>query len=230
MNGIIIGYGEIGKGLMGYYSKYHNLDYIDKAIEFKPKYKDYEVMLVSIPYSENFVDIVTEYQKRFNPAVTIIFSTVAIGVTSMISNAVHVPIEGKHPNLSDSIKLWQVFIGGNNNTATKFFIDSDKVPHIMDKPEFTEFLKLQSTTNYGLMIEYARYLNNICKDIGMDYKNINIFNLAYNNLYKQMGKNNYKRYLLDPPTGEKGGHCVTNNAKILRKQYPNIMIDIVAEV
>jgi hypothetical protein len=230
MDCVIIGLGEIGKGIRDAYEKYHNFDVIDPKIKPIKNLDRYDVMCVAIPYSERFVEIVTEYQEAYNPTATIIFSTVAVGTTKQIPNAVHVPVEGRHPNLSDSIKKWQVFMGGKNSTAFKFFIDANKMVRQLEKPEHTEFLKLQSTTNYGLMIEYARYVNDCCQLIDLDYTEVMTFNMAYNDLYKQMGMPNYQRYILTPPNGKKGGHCVNSNSLILREQFPNKIVDIVAEV
>jgi len=222
---VIIGYGEIGKGLYEFYSKYHKIDIFDIKLKNSDFEKEYDVMLVSIPYTENFVQIVKEYQKTFKPKATIIFSTVAIGTTVQIENAVHSPIEGKHPHLQESIAKWQVFMGGKNDIALGFFTDANKLVYGLDKPEHTEFMKLQSTSNYGVMIEYARYVDSVCDDIGLDYNAIKTFNMAYNQLYKTMGMPNYQRYILDAPKGNLGGHCVTNNSLILNKQYPSIFLE-----
>lgn len=230
MNALLIGYGEIGKGVFEVYSKYHQIDILDPQYQTERMLDEYDVMLVAIPYSDNFIETISKYQQEFKPKAKIIFSTLPVGTTAKLKDAVHVPIEGKHPNLSESIEKWQVFMGGFNQIAYKFFIQSNKMPYILDKPEHTEFLKLQSTTNYGLMIEYARYCNNVCKSIGMDYDNINTYNAYYTNLYAEMNMPQFARYLLTPPSGSKGGHCITNNAKILREQFPDILIDVVAEV
>jgi hypothetical protein len=226
----MIGFGEIGKGVKEAYEKYHNFDVIDPKIKPIKNLDTYDVMCVAIPYSERFVEIVTEYQEAYKPTATIIFSTVAVGTTKQIPNAVHVPVEGKHPALSESIKKWQVFMGGKNQTAYKFFVDANKIVYQLEKPEHSEFLKLQSTTNYGLMIEYARYVNDCCQLLDMDYNEVIAFNMAYNGLYKQLGMPNYQRYILTPPKGKKGGHCVNSNSLILREQFPNKLVDIVAEV
>lgn len=230
MNALLIGYGEIGKGIYEVYSQFHQIDIIDPAYETERVLDTYDVMLVTIPYSDKFVEIVNDYQKEFNPRAKIIFSTLPVGTTAKFKYTVHVPIEGKHPALMESIDKWQIFMGGFNKTAYKFFVQSGKMPYILDKPEHTEFLKLQSTTNYGLMIEFARYCNEICKSINMDYSEINQYNACYNALYEQMNMPQFSRYILTPPEGSKGGHCVTNNAKILREQFPNVLIDVVAEV
>jgi hypothetical protein len=229
MKTILIGFGEIGKSIYTYYKQYHKIDFIDLENE-SIDLPDHDIMLVTIPYSDRFVEIVTEYQDRFKPKVTIIFSSVAIGTTSKLMNAVHVPIEGRHPDLALSVANWQVFMGGFIQLAFNFFVDADKCPYVLDKPEHTEAMKILSTSMYGVNIEFARYANKIFKDIGMDYGKFNVYNGCYNSLYDMLGMAQFKRYLLNPPDGKKGGHCVTSNAKILQEQYPDIIVDVIAEV
>lgn len=226
MKAILIGYGEVGKGVYDYYSKFHQIDIFD--LNYKDiKLTEYDLMLVTIPYSDNFIIDVTNYVNEFNPKATIIFSTVPIGTTKLIKNAVHSPVEGKHPNLGKSMELFQRFMGGINGLAIEFFVTAKQQPIILEKPEHTEFLKLQSTTNYGVMIEYARYIKSICDDINLNYESVKDFNRAYNDLYSNMGLDNIKRYILDPPEGTLGGHCVRPNAMLLDAQYPN---DLVKEI
>lgn len=228
----LIGFGQIGQGVYNAYRPFfeYDFDIYDLKHDVSVTHKYIDVMLVAIPYTDDFIETISGYQKHLKPKATIIFSTVAVGTTSQIPNAVHVPIEGKHPNLAESIKQWQVFMGGFNQIAYDFFVQAGKNPYILEKPEHTEFLKLQSTTNYGLMIEYARYVNSVCKEIGMDYKKVQEYDACYSNLYEGMDMPQFRRYILTPPEGSKGGHCVTNNALILKEQFPDKLIDIVAEV
>jgi hypothetical protein len=232
MNVVLIGYGEVGKAVHDVYSPFHLIDIVDpdKGFSVDKRFDNYDIMLVTIPFSNDFVEIVSKYQQDFKTRCKVIFSSVPIGTTSKLKDAVHVPVEGKHPNLTESLTKWQVFMGGFHQMAYDFFLASQKLPCILEKPEHTEFLKLQSTTNYGLAIEYARYCNEICEDLGMDYGKINTYNHSYNCLYNELGASQYSRYILEPPQGTKGGHCVNNNALILRKQYPSPLVDIVAEV
>jgi hypothetical protein len=226
MNCILCGHGEIGKAIESYYGQYHRIDVYDIKEVFDPVrfLGKYDILLVTIPYSEHFTETVKEFQTKFNVKDTVIFSTVAIGTTSQIPNAVHSPIEGKHPLLSSSIRLWQVFIGGHNIKAEDFFNQAYKQYFVLNKPEQTEFLKLQSTTNYGLMLEYARYCKSVCDKIGMSYEYVKKFNQCYNDLYVNLFMPEYQRYILNAPDGILGGHCVLPNAKILNGQFENLLV------
>ena len=223
MKAVLIGYGEVGQGVHKVYRKQNDIDIHDKEKNITAM-GEYEVMLVAIPYTDDFIDIVNAYQEKFKPEATIIFSTVPIGTTSKFKNAVHSPVEGKHPDLEKSIRLMTRWIGGFNLTAYNFIKTVTTDIKIADKPEYTEFLKLQSTSNYGLMIEYARYVNTVCKKVGMDYKYVKEFNKDYNKLYKDLNMPQFQRYILDPPKGRIGGHCIVPNSVILDKEYPSMFL------
>lgn len=223
MNCLLVGCGEMGNSIFDVFYTYHNITKYDIKSSEKP-IGEFELLLVSFPYSKNFVSEVLNYVKEYNVKSIIIFSTVAIGTTSKIPNAVHCPIEGKHPFLAPSIKAMQLFLGGSTVLVNRFFEMAEIEPIILEKPEFTEFLKLQSTSNYGLMIEYARYVKQVCDKLNMDYEYVKTFNKAYNELYEQLDMPNVKRYILDPPVGKIGGHCVVPNAKILDEQFESPLL------
>jgi hypothetical protein len=180
----------------------------------------FDMMFVAIPYTDKFVDIVADYQKKYEPKNIIIFSTVAIGTCDKLG-AVHSPVEGMHPNLANSIKTATRWLGGE----CKEFLDLLSMAKIKYKqvaePKYTEFLKLRSTSLYGLNIEFARYGKKVADEIGMEFEFIKDFDRDYNRLYQNLGKTEYHRYILNPPTGKIGGHCVVPNAKILDEQYPD---------
>lgn len=220
MNGILVGYGEVGKGIRYVIPE---LDVYDIKFDNKGLKKTYDVLLVAIPYTESFIDEVKKYQEFFKVKSTIIFSTVPIGTSAKL-NAVHSPVEGKHPNLGESIGIMRRFVGGTDRLALEFLHQFFPNITIVDKPDFTEFLKLRSTSKYGINIEFARYENAVSKTIGMNFDLIKEFDEAYNELYRDMNMPQFQRYILDPPKGKIGGHCVVPNAKILDEQYPNTML------
>jgi hypothetical protein len=223
MNALCVGYGEVGRAVTQVFSRFHSVEAYDITDAEKPK-GVYDILLVCIPWTDDFVRIVNRYRKEYEVQATVIFSTVPIGITARIKNAVHSPIEGKHPNLAESILLMPRWMGGQSNLARQFFEKAGLTVRQVDKPEYTEFLKLQSTSNYGLNIEYARYVKWVCDNIGMDYDLVKRFNRDYNELYLDLNLDRFQRYILDPPVGNIGGHCVRGNARILDSQYPNIFL------
>lgn len=219
MKCILVGYGEIGKAV----TEVFGVSFIhdpEKGFNCEGKY---DILLVAIPYSDSFIDTVNAYRERYKVKSTIIFSTVAIGTTRKIPGAVHSPVEGKHPNLAESIRKMTRWVGGFGKLVDEFFTGAGFKPKYVT-PETTEFLKLQSTSNYGLMIEYARYVKSVCDQLGINYAHIKDFNLDYNILYKKLGLPKYQRYILDPPQGNLGGHCVVPNARMLDEQFPSMFL------
>lgn len=220
MKAILIGYGEVGRGVFGALSEHHLIHIED------PKYgltadadTYYDVLLIAIPYSEEFVNIVQACERKFIPDVTIVFSSVPIGTCRRVG-AVHSPIEGHHDNMVESIRSHKRWVGGWSTVAKIFFELAGLEVRMVDKPEATEFMKLQSTTVYGINIEWARYCKKMADQLGFDYEDLKLYNIDYNKLVVAIHKNpNYLRYNLDAPEGKIGGHCVLPNAKILRNSY-----------
>jgi len=223
MKAVLIGFGEVGSSLFEVFSKYHTIGINDPAREKKAPKGTYDVMLVAIPYNEQFEKVVQAYQDEYKPRCTIIFSSVAIG-TSRRLGAVHSPIEGVHPRLAYSIRNNPRWIGGSDMLAIKFFTESgftDNNLVIVGIPEWTEFLKLRSTSLYGVNIEFARYTKTVADEIKMSFAWVHKYDKWYNTMYQNQSHPEYQRYVLTPPVGNIGGHCVVPNAKILDEQYPS---------
>jgi hypothetical protein len=220
---ILAGYGQIGRAVYSVYSEYHTIDVYDSTFKEMPEGK-YDILLVAIPYTADFVKIVNDYRGEYGVRATIIFSTVAVGTTSQIIGAVHSPVEGKHPQLEHSIQIMRRWVGGYNKTAENFFKEAGIKPVFVDRPEHTEFMKLSSTSLYGLNIEYARYRKEVCDKLGMDFELIRQFDADYNKLYQELGMPQYQRYILNPPEGNISGHCIVPNSIILDAQYPSIFL------
>lgn len=227
---LIVGMGQIGNGLFSVLSDQVLVECIDRDPEFVAH--KIEILHIAFPYSEDFSKYVEEYVARFNPALTIVYSTVPIGTCEKLG-VVHSPVEGKHPALGLSIKNSPRWLGSTNqrllDKAGKFW---EQFGHIRKMPsaDFTEALKLLSTTEYGINIEFARYKKQIADDIGMDFSATRQWNMDYNLLYRKLNMDWASKYILDAPEGPKGGHCVTPNARILNEQYPSDFTKIVGEL
>lgn len=225
MKAILIGYGEVGRAVKEVFIKAHDIAIYDpNTCYHRPELGPYDIMLVCFPWDEMFFEYIEEYQAAFRPKGIIIFSTVPIGTTRKIPNAVHSPIEGKHPNLADSICIMRRWVGGFSDVAKEFFEQAGIEPYFVEMPEWTEFLKLRSTSLYGVNIEFARYSKKIADDLGMSWELVKMFDEDYNDLYCVLDLPQYQRYILEPPEGMIGGHCVVPNAKMLDEQYPSIFL------
>jgi len=216
--------GEVGRAVYEVFNRHHHIEPYDVNGDYPLPEGRHEVLLVAIPYSDSFVEAVNAYRRRWAVRCTIIFSTVAIGATRRVPGAVHSPVEGKHPKLARSILLMPRWVGGKNDLALRFFRAARIEPKVVHKPEWTEFLKLRSTSKYGVNIEWTRYEAEVAKDLGMDFSLVKEFDKHYNVLYMRLGMPQFSRYILEPPQGNIGGHCVRENSVLLDKQYPSLFL------
>jgi hypothetical protein len=69
----------------------------------------------------------------------------------------------------------------------------------------------------------------VCGELGIDFERTKEWDKWVNDIYKYFDMPWATRYILNAPEGPKGGHCVTPNARILNKQYPDDLVRIVAE-
>jgi len=224
---LIVGMGEIGQAIKAIFKDAQTLD-----LESKDIMSPLEVLHICFPFSESFVDDVITYQHRFNPSHTIIYSTVPIGTTKQILGAVHSPIEGRHPELELSIRTMPRWIGVNDNEEGFFFtgLFTDKYINTRQvfNSDFTEFLKIRSIAKYGINLIWTDYEKSVADKIDMDFELLKEFDRDYNKLYHELGENWAQRYILDPPEGKIGGHCLVPNAKLLNEQYPNEWLEKLA--
>jgi hypothetical protein len=124
------------------------------------------------------------------------------------------------------------WVGGKNTLAIEFLSQIFYCVYPVDKPEFTEALKLFSTTIYGINIEWARYCGLFAEELGMDKKLLKKYTDDYNKLNAEMGAPEYRRYNLTPPDKNEviGGHCVLPNAEILLEQGYHPFIETLVDI
>lgn len=230
MDAVLVGYGEVGKGLFQAFEPFHEIRVEDTNLLLSAGEEPTEVLLVAIPYSDSFLQSVMDYQIRFRPAVTIVFSSVPIGTTGQLKDAVHSPIEGRHDNMSDSIQKWPRWIGGYNRDAVKFFVEAHLDVKILQSPSQTEFLKLRSTTVYGINIEMARWSERCSHSLDLGYSIVKAYDRDYNHLVSDTLSADFQRSVLDPPKGKIGGHCVLPNAKLIRQGFDHPFIETLLEL
>lgn len=237
MRHVVIGAGEVGSAVIGLLRDGNSVSVIDKdptktvmADEF-----NHDVMHICIPYSRSFVEDVREYVDRMEPKRVLIWSSVPIGTTREVSpDACHTLVEGKHPNILEYLQSMVRWIGGENIEAVDFFtrlfsdlgLDTRAVP----SSDFTEFLKLRSTSKYGINIAWTNYEARTAEKLGMPFELVNEFDTEYNKLYRDAALMQFQRYILTDPKDEIGGHCVVSNAKLLNEQHPSELLEMIIKM
>lgn len=219
MKTLIVGKGEVGSSLFKVLSETYET-YI-KDVE-PLALEGVEVLNVCFPYSKNFIKIVKSYQKEYKPRLTIIHSTVPPGTTRKLK-AVHSPIHGRHPNLAEGIKTFVKYVGGDSLPdtleAVAYLKNAGISAMLVPNPETSELSKIYCTTQYGLDIIAMREIKEACEHYGADFEfAYRLWNQFYSEGYAKLGFPQFRRYSLDYTPGKIGGHCVVNNAKILKKK------------
>lgn len=227
MGNLIIGYGEIGKAVYQVVRQGDDTQILDK--DQPQAFNDIDVMHICFPESDEFEKEVERYITEYRPKHIIIWSTVPIGTTKRFIGAVHSPVEGKHPDLELSIRTMERWIGANTLEDGQFFHDyfteRGLKTRVVTSSDYTEALKLLSTSEYGVNLVFADYKARVAENIGMPYELTQAWNEEYNKLYKALGmEKRFQKFVLTPPKGKIGGHCVTQNAKILYQQLPSELL------
>lgn len=224
MRGIVIGMGETGKPLYAILKEaYHETEAYDAKMDYIP-IGTFDVLNICIPYTDGFIDAVSSYQALFNSDVTIIHSTVPIGTTTQITDAVHSPVRGKHNRMEMDLRRYVKWVGGNlARKAVQYLEGAGFKCNISSTSEETEALKLLCLAKYGKDIAFAHYCKQVADAYSFDwgYDSVYMWDKQYNDIVKDT----LRRPLIELNDRKIGGHCVIPNTKILNEQHPNPMLD-----
>ena len=227
MNSLIIGLGEIGKSVKEVIEPFDKVSTYDINQEnFKTPQID--VMHICFPYDEaTFEKSVQDYITKYEPKHVIVWSTVQIGTCKRLG-ITHTPVEGRHPKLAESIRKMRRWVGSCDEDELRFFIkyfeDRAFTVNGVSNSDFTEFLKLRSTSKYGINLVWTDYEKSVADSLKMDFTLLKDFDTDYNDLYQELGMPWAQRYILDAPDNGLGGHCLIENAVLLDEQYPSNML------
>lgn len=223
---VIVGLGEIGKPLCEIMKTRHQVFEVD--IDLAAPVNRCDVMHVCFPFQDQkFAGLVVEYIDRYQPALTIINSTVKPGTTRRIAgesgrSVVNSPVRGKHARMREEMLHYTKFIGpldqNSGTRAAEHFASVGMTSRLLSSPEATEIAKLTETTYFGLMIAWAQEVERYCKAIGANYDEVVSF---------------YDEIKFFPPVryvpGIIGGHCVMPNISILRQQFPSGLLEAIVQ-
>ncbi len=236
-NILIVGNGEIGNAIFKLYnSKIYDV-YVKDIKDIYLPVDNIDVMDICIPYSENFIDIVQKYINLYSPKLTIIHSTVLPGTTKKIklSNIVYSPVIGTHPDLFNSLKTFTKFVGSNDKSSLKLVkkhFKNLKIKYRVFKNSKTvETSKILSTLYYGMCISFHNDVDILCRNNNLPFEQVMTdWNTEYNKGYGLMGKSNVIRPVLKSPKGKIGGHCIIENAEMIKDYFNSDIIDYVLKL
>jgi UDP-N-acetyl-D-mannosaminuronate dehydrogenase len=212
---LVVGLGEVGKPLLAILSQHYQavgIDVKDPSEEIERA----DVMHICYPFEiYDFVGESVRYIGRYQPALTIINSTVGVGTTRKIATAagaevVHSPVRGKHVCMQEEMLSYTKFIGAIDSKAAddaaRHFTACGFKTRILSSPETTELGKLAETTYFGMMIAWAQEVERYCDRTGTNYDEVI-------SLFDEIKFFPPVRYF----PGIIGGHCVMRNIEILSR-------------
>ena len=213
---LIVGLGEVGKPLFEIVKTQHEVFGVD--IDLTAPLKRCDIMHICFPFrDQKFVGQVVEYIGRYQPALTIVNSTVAPGTSRRIADesgmsVVNSPVRGKHARMREEMLHYTKFIGAldpeSGARAAQHFESVGIKTKVLGSPEATEIAKLTETTYFGVLIAWAQEVERYCKELGADYDEVVSF---------------YEEIKFFPPVkyfpGVIGGHCVMPNIAIFFKNF-----------
>jgi len=219
MKHLVIGLGEVGKSLQ----EVLKCDGID--LEFETG--DYDIIHICFPYSDDFIKQVELYEQKLHPMVTVIHSTVPVGTTRKLQ-AVHSPIHGIHPNLTESIKTFVKYIGATDDDEAHVLLDEYRKygikGYIVKNPETSELSKLGCTTRHGLMIMEQKLFKKMCDGVGADFQEAYTqWNGHYSEGYRVLGLPYVQRAIVKDVPGKIGGHCIIPNLDLIGGDVANFI-------
>jgi len=230
----ILGFGEVGRAIAELYDSPSIKD-----LERDDGLENSNILNICIPFSEKFIETVSNEIIEIKPDLTIIHSTVMPGTTKVISKIidlpiVHSPIRGKHPNLHPDIIKFVKYIGSDDDKSSelaKNHLESLGISvKVLSNSKTTELGKLLSTTYYGIVIAWHGEMKKLCDKLGIDFDEaVTDFNKTYNSGYNKLEISNVIRPVLYPPDGKIGGHCITQNAKLLEQLFESPALDLIQE-
>lgn len=233
---ICIGTGEIGRPLYELIAGVFNTLAID-PVEF-PENEGVDavadILHICIPGNlPNYDDIIEGYLNKYNATQVYLHGTVLPGTTKRLNEKffttifVNSPVHGKHHGMQmkKDMLRFKKYVGFSKElpqpTVDKMVehlrkIGFGKVVAIRGT-ENTEWLKILSTTYFGLVIAWAQEVERICDKFGLDYETVT-------DIYK------HQEDIIPPHfAGQIGGHCVLPNIEIIKSVFPSIACDFIKQ-
>lgn len=222
---IVAGLGEVGRPLLHILCR----SYKCVGIDVVPVEVDQPCSVLHICYPfeiKNYVATTVKYIDKYQPRLTIIHGTVAVGTTRQVHERVHIPVvfspvRGKHAKMEQDMLHYQKFVAGidpqSMRDASEHFTGAGFKVATFPSPEAGELSKLLETTWLGMLVGWAQDIERMAAQCGASYADVNAFieEIAY------LPKNVFPGFI--------GGHCVMPNIAILRGKFDSKFLDAVVE-
>lgn len=228
-NGVVVvaGLGEVGFPLLRILSG--RFECVGVDIEPKEIEQPCSVMHVCYPFNvDDFIGTTVSYIMKYNPALTIINSTVSPGTTRKVQKAVggnqlvaFSPVRGKHAKMESDLILYRKFVGAPVEKAAQFALDHFSQAGFKTArfrtPELGEISKLLETTYFGMLIAWAQEMERVAERYDSTFAEVNAF-------IEEIG---FLPSHIFP--GQIGGHCVMQNIAILQTELESKFVNLIVE-
>ncbi len=210
---LVVGLGEVGAALAAILDR--NETVLRHDLERVKIAGPVGTMHLCIPFQSpgQFETVALGYIDRFQPARTIINSTVLPGTTRSIaqkseSAVAYSPVRGKHVRMQEDLMRYFKYVAAPDRTvaadAEAHFQAAGIKTRRMTEVESLELAKLAETTYFGVCIAFAQEMNRYAERVGADYSEAVDF-------FDEVDFLPRRRYF----PGFIGGHCVIPNIKLL---------------
>lgn len=216
MSDLIIGAGEVGAAV----AKVLGCDLVD--ITHQNRHVDQ--LHICFPHDDHFDGEIARYRTLFDPQLVVIHSTVPVGTTRR-HGAVHSPVRGRHPHLTESLTTFVKFFAGHGACLA-----ANRWPgpvEVIDNPDETEAGKLWELVQYGLQIAVEKEIHGWCEQASLQPEVVyRRFAETYNAGYTALDAPRFVRPVLDHIPGRIGGHCIIQNAPLVDHRLARLLVDL----
>lgn len=196
------------------------------------RYKKLDYLNICIPYSEDFVEIVSDEMMKYSPKVTIIHSIVppkttqAIRIRAKVHRVVHSPMRYVQKKMVKSLTTFVKYIGTENlvdaKLAREHFVEIGIARNKIFIPAVTtELQSLLSIVYYAHNIVFADYITEYLKTYKGKYEQFVHFNDSYNRGYRRFRMKHVNRPTLIPPEDKKIEGNIINYTKMVHEFFPH---------
>lgn len=226
----VLGQGEVGtaiKKVLDEAGCYDTVGY-DKVQGVAPTdiHCHADFLHICIPWSNGFELEVEAWKLRVTPGTVVVHSTVPVGTCVRLC-AVHSPIVGVHPMLEKSLLTFTKWIGGRPAGADRVADHLRRAGmrvYVTEKATTCELMKLMDTLFYGTCLEFTRQVEQECSDFNVSFEAWSLYTAMYNEGYLRLGRGEFVRPNLTPPSGRLGGHCILPNAHLIRNDFTELLL------
>jgi len=223
---VVAGMGEVGRPIYEILSE--KFESVGVDIQPVDVAEPCNVLHICYPFQiRDFVGTTAAYIDRYEPALTIIHSTVAPGTTRKVQEAVGArlvafsPVRGKHARMKADMLHYKKFVAAPCQEAVEpalaHLTEAGFQTATFRTVELAELSKLVETTYFGILIAWAQEMERWAELYGGSFDDANAFIKEIDFLPSHIFP------------GEIGGHCVMPNIAILKTQLQSSFLDAVLE-